>query len=110
MDKFITVVSSSEFWVAMLFAFAVSFVLAVIIQDTVNRFIDLSVPEYVFTDEEPYFGCLVYDTENSIEGIYCGTHLKNDTLCGVVVTVVEDNTIHCYYPDLKNLKTIEQQE
>lgn len=107
MDKFITVIGTSEFWIAMLFAFAVSFTLAVIVQDVVDRFVDLSVPEYVFTDEEPYFGCLVYDTENSIEGIYCGT---DDNLCGVVVTV-EDNTIHCYYPDLKNLKTIiEQQE
>lgn len=107
MDKFINILSRSEFWIAIAFAFIVSFILATIVQDVVDTLVDNDYSElcYSFTFEEPYVGCMVYDESHNIVGIYCGTHDNNT--CGVVIDIV-DNKIFYYYPKLETLYTITQ--
>ena len=104
MDKFITVISNSEFWLALVCGAIISFILATIIQDVIDMYRGISKTEYRLTNEEPYIGCMVYDTFYRITGVYCGNHSKGNA-CGVII-VMRNNTVYYYYSSLKNLKTV----
>ena len=108
MSTFIGVISNPEFWVSVFYGFIISLILAYIIQDVCSMWTE-DTTEYCFTGEKLSIGCTVYDIISETIGIYCGTYLKNDTLCGVVITM-EDNTVYCNYPELVNLITVEEQE
>lgn len=110
MSDFIGVISSLDFWVAMFCGFLISIFFAYIIQSVYDMWKDITTTEYYeTTGEELYIGCTVYDTVSGITGLFCGTHLEDDILYGVVV-YSEDNTIYPHFILLENLKTIKEQE
>lgn len=110
MNKFISIISNGDFWIAIVVAFIVSFVLAYIAQDIFNSLIlNRDIHEYLIIDEELTIGCTVYDTLTKRVGTYCGIHQENDTLYGVVVTK-QNNTVYYSYSVLENLLTIKEQE
>lgn len=108
MSMFISVISNPEFWIAIGCGFIISVVLAYIIQDVYYMWTDELTTEYRITGKKLSIGCTVYDVLSETVGIYCGTYLKDNTLCGVVINF-EDNTVHCYYPELVNLIAVEQE-
>ena len=113
MNNLIEALSNSDFWIAIAFAFVVSFLIATFVQDVYNTCVDILDEElvnYVFTDEELYIGCMVYDTVLDVIGTYCGTHLGVDNNLYGIVTVIQDNKIYYYYPVLDNLKMVEEQK
>lgn len=106
MNEFISIITNGEFWIAILFAFVVSFVLAVIIQDVVDTFKDIQESEYEVSDEKLNIGCTVYDILHEVVGIYCGT----DDDCNAVIVMAQDNTVYIIKTELNALLTIKQQE
>ena len=108
MRMFFGVISNPEFWIAIGCGFIISVVLAYIVQELYLMWIDDDTTEYRITGEKLSIGCLVYDVMSETVGIYCGTYRKNNILCGVVVNL-DDDTVYCYYPELVNLITVEQE-
>ena len=106
MDKFIDVVFSSEFAIAIVFGFIIAFVIATIVQDVIDTVMDNNHFEsFVTVDEEPYIGCTVYDSALNIIGTFCGIH---DDSHGVIVTV-QNNKIYYYYSVLEELSVLQQE-
>ena len=109
MDKFISMLCSGDFWIAIAFAFIVSFVLSAIVQDIYDTFIDIHDEddiEYEVSDEQLNIGCTVYDILSERVGIYCGT----DDDSNAVIINAQDNTIYIFKTELNALLTIKQQE
>lgn len=108
MSTFIGVISNPEFWIAIGFGFIISLVLAYIVQNVYDMWTDVDTIEYCISGKPLSIGCMAYDIMSETIGIYCGTYLKDNTLCGVVI-IPDGNTIHCYYPELVNLISVEQE-
>lgn len=113
MDKFISVISNGEFWVAIAVCFIFSFVIAVIAQDIWDNFWSPSDEEYDINDLEVIdldieVGDTVYDTLTRRVGIYCGDCLgQDDNVYGVVVVVLDSTHIHYYYPLISSLLKVQ---
>lgn len=113
MNKFIEVLYNSDFWIAIIFAFVVSFLIATFAQDIYDSCVDVLedvTVNYVLLDEKLYIGCMVHDSVLDVIGTYCGTHLAEDNNLYGIVAVIQDNKIYYYYPVLDNLKTVEEQK
>lgn len=113
MNKFIEVLYNSDFWVAIIFAFIVSYLIAIFAQDIYDSYVDVLedvTANYVLLDEELYIGCMVHDSVLDVIGTYCGTHLGEDNNLYGIVAVIQDNKIYYYYPVLDNLKHVEEQK
>ena len=114
MNNFIKVLYNSDFWIAIIFAFIVSYLIAIFAQDIYDTYRDIMDEDvtvnYVLLDEELYIGCMVYDTVLDVIGTYCGTHLGVDNNLYGIVTVIQDNKIYYYYPVLDNIKMVEEQK
>ena len=110
MDKFIEILCTGEFWIAVALAVLVSFIFATIAQDIYDTYMDIeNTTEYCMTHEALTFGCTVRDIETDIVGIYCGTHVIDDKTHAVVVAG-QDNMLYFYYPAIESLVTVEPQE
>lgn len=110
MDKFISMLCTGEFWIAITFAFVVSFILATIVQDIYDTLMDIRYAEdddeYEVSDEQLHIGCTVYDIISERAGIYCGT----DDDSNAVVIQAQDNSIYVFKAELNALLTLKQQE
>ena len=109
MDKFIYIISSREFAIAMFFGFIIAFVISTLIQSAIDTIFgnDDYFEEYIVTDEEPYIGCLVYDSVLNVIGTYCGTHICEYGNLYNVIVVVQNNKIYYYYSVLEELHVLQ---
>lgn len=113
MDKFISVLSNGEFWVAIAICFVFSLVIAVIAQDVWDNFWSISDEEYDIDELEVIdldieVGDTVYDTLTRRVGIYCGDCLGEDNnIYGIVVVVLDSTHIHYYYPSFNSLVKVQ---
>lgn len=119
MDKFIELLSNTEFLAAIGLTFIISLVIATMVQYIVDTWKDIhdidsadttEYEELEVLDEELTFGCTVYDTLTERVGTYCGSHLGEDNnIYGVVVTV-QDDTVYYFYSVLDALLNIKEQK
>jgi hypothetical protein len=106
MDKFIYVISNGEFWIAIIVALMLSFVLATIVQDLYDTYIDICNEDidYEVSDEKLNIGCTVKDCLNGIIGLYCGT----DDNGKAIIINAQDNTVYVYKAEHTTLLTIKK--
>lgn len=101
-----------EFWLAIIFSFVVSFVIAVIVQDVWNTFWDLHTSDddeefFTINDELPLVtGCRVFDIVTNTVGIYVADVDNN----AVVLTALGENKIHIYHTNLQSLIVVDDME
>ena len=103
------VLKNYEFWLAIAFSFAVSYVIAFIIQYAINELICLfNEPDdeqefYTYSTAPLEVGCLVKDVQLNYIGYYVG---KSDSGLALVVYSL-DKTVFYYETNYTNLIVVE---